>query len=82
MSSMTIAKTRDNLSAIVSSIERGDIAEHLIKNRDRVVAKIVPNEVVEVAGRRIGVAKDDPAFQIDDELFDELDDYVAEAFGL
>ena len=82
MSSMTIAKTRNNLSAIVSSIERGDIAEHLIRNRDRVVAKIVPIEVVEADGRRIGIAKDDPAFRIDDELFDELDDDIAEAFGL
>lgn len=79
---MTIAKTRDNLSSIVSSIERGDIPEHLIRNRDRVVAKIVPIETATVDCRRIGVAKGDPAFQIDDDLFDELDADVAEIFGL
>lgn len=80
MSCMTIAKTRDNLSSIVSSIERGEISEHLIKNRDRVVAKIVP--LVSTEGPRvlIGIAKDDPEFQIDDELFDALDDEVSEMF--
>ena len=82
MSSMTIAETRDNLLAIVSSIERGDIAEHMIRNRDQIVAKIVPIETVEADCKRIGIAKDDPAFLIDDAFFNELDDDIAGAFGL
>lgn len=79
MSSMTIAKTRDNLSSIVAGIEQGSIPEHLIKNRDRVVARILPIERAVPASRRIGAAKDRP-FLVDDDAFDAMDDEVADLF--
>lgn len=82
MSAMTIAKTRDNLSAIIGGLERGEITEHLIKNRARLVARIVPIDGETAPTRRIGVAAKDPAFRIDDELFDDLDTEIAHMFGI
>lgn len=79
MSSMTIAKTRDNLSSIVSGIETGRIPEHLIRNRNRVVARIVPVEGDVPAVNRIGAAKDNP-FLIDDDAFDAMDAEIADMF--
>lgn len=81
MSSMTIAKTRDSLSSIVSDIEQGVIAEHLIRNRDRVVARIVPIESKPPVSRRIGVSKKHPLL-VDDDAFDAIDVEIAEMFGL
>ena len=80
MSSMTIAKTRDNLSAIVSGIESGLIPEHLIRNRDRIVARILPVSEDVPVSRRIGISKDEP-FLVDDEAFDAMDNEIAEMFG-
>ena len=80
MSDMTIAKTRDNLSAIIAELERGEISEHRILNRTRAVAKIVPIDDEAPVPKRIGVAKGDPAFEIDDDLFDELDAEIADLF--
>lgn len=80
MSSMTIAKTRDNLSSIVSGIEQGRVSEHLIRNRDRIVARILPVDEKAPVSQRIGASKDDP-FLVDDEAFDAMDAEVAAMFG-
>ena len=81
MSSMTIAKTRDSLSSIVSGIEQGRITEHLIMNRNRIVAKILPVGEPADTSKRIGVSKHDP-FLIDDEAFDAMDAEIAGMFGM
>ena len=81
MSSMTIAKTRDNLSSIVSGIEQGRITEHLIKNRNRIVARILPVEEPTSTSKRIGVSKHDP-FLVDDAAFDAMDAEIGEMFGV
>lgn len=80
MSSMTIAKTRDSLSSIVAGIEQGSISEHLIRNRDRIVARILPVEPDVDVSKRIGVSKDDPLL-VDDDAFDAADAEIAEMFG-
>jgi len=81
MSSMTIAKTRDSLSSIVAGIEQGSISEHLIRNRDRIVARILPVEPDVDVSKRIGVSKDDPLL-IDDDAFDAADAEIADMFGV
>ena len=77
---MTIAKTRDSLSSIVAGIEQGSISEHLIRNRDRIVARILPVEPDVDVSKRIGVSKDDPLL-VDDDAFDAADAEIAEMFG-
>ena len=81
MSSMTIAKTRDSLSSIVAGIEQGSISEHLIRNRNRIVARILPVEPDVDVSKRIGVSKDDPLL-VDDDAFDAADAEIAEMFGV
>ena len=78
---MTIAKTRDSLSSIVAGIEQGSISEHLIRNRDRIVARILPVEPDVDVSKRIGVSKDDPLL-VDDDAFDAADAEIAEMFGV
>ena len=81
MSSMTIAKTRDSLSSIVAGIEQGSISEHLIKNRNRIVARILPVEPDVDTSKRIGISKDNPLLT-DDDAFDAMDGEIAEMFGI
>ena len=81
MSSATIAKTRDSFSSIIGQLQRGEITEHLVMNRDRVVAKLVPVEAEPDVSRRIGAAKgqwDD----FDYDAFQALDEEVAGMFGI
>ena len=78
---MTIAKTRDSLSSIVAGIEQGSISEHLIRNRNRIVARILPVEPDVDVSKRIGVSKDDPLL-VDDDAFDAADAEIAEMFGV
>ena len=80
MSSATIAQTRDGFSRIVGQLERGELAEHVVMNRNRPVARIVPAEPAPDASRRIGLMKGKwDAF--DYEGFQALDAEVAELMG-
>ena len=81
MSSMTIAKTRDSLSSIVAEIEQGSISEHLVKNRNRIVARILPVKPDVDTSKRIGVSKDNPLLT-DDDAFNVMDAEIAEMFGI
>ena len=81
MSSSTIAKTKNNLSAILASLADGTESEHVIWNRDVPVAIIVPYGTAPRGPRRFGIAKDD-GLDIDWETFDAMDDEIAEMFGL
>ena len=80
MSNMDIAKAENNLSLTASNTSHELESEHLIRNRDRVVAKIVPAKEFVPVSARIGVAKNEP-FLIDDDAFDAMDDEIAEMFG-
>ncbi len=80
MSSATIAQTRDGFSRIVGQLERGELTEHLIMNRNRPVARIVPVEPTPNVSKRIGLMKGKwDAF--DYEGFQALDAEVAELMG-
>ena len=81
MSSATIAKTRDRFSSIVGQLQRGEIVEHLVMNRNRVVAKIVPVDVGKDVSKRIGAAKGEWG-ELDYEAFQSLDDEIADMFGV
>ena len=81
MSTATIAATRNHLSSIVAELVNHDLSEHIILNRNRPVAKIVPITDTFDTGKRIGVCKNEP-LQIDDTAFDEADDAIASLFGL
>ena len=80
MSSATIAKTRDGFSSIVGQLQRGEISEHLVMNRNKPVVKMVPIETEQGASKRIGAAKGKWG-EFDYEVFNSLDDEVAEMFG-
>ena len=80
MAEMTIGQARDSFSALIAQISSGEVGEHVIKNRDVPVARIVPYHAPEDASRRIGISKDRPLV-LDDDLFDALDDEIAKEFG-
>lgn len=80
MSSATIAQTRDGFSKIVRQLERGELTEHFVMNRNRPVAKIVPVEPERNVSTRIGVMKGKwDAF--DYEEFQALDTEIADLMG-
>lgn len=82
MEEMTIGQARDNFSAIIANLLNGTISECLVKNRDTPVARIVPVAKTSTAEKRLfGIAKNNP-FLIDDDIFDALDDEIAEEFGV
>lgn len=80
MSSASIAKTRDGFSRIVRQLERGELSEHYVMNRNRPVAKIVPVEPAGDASKRIGLMKG-KWDGFDYEAFQALDAEVAEMMG-
>lgn len=81
MSSATIAKTRDGFSSIVGQLQRGEISEHLVMNRNKPVVRMIPIEAEDEASNRIGAAKGEWG-EFDYEAFNALDDEVAELFGV
>ena len=81
MSSSTIAETKNGLSAILAELTSGSEREHLIKNRDVPIAVIRPYARKLDKPRRFGFAKDDGKV-IDWEAFDEMDNEIAEDFGV
>ena len=81
MSSATIAKTRDSFSSIIGQLQCGEISEHLIMNRNRVVAKLVPVEAETDVSKRIGAARGEWG-DFDYEAFQALDAEVADMFGV
>ena len=81
MSEAALHETKDNLSAYVSAILEGKEPYHTITKRSRPVARIVPIEQERDVSKRIGLCKDDPRFDIDDEAFDAMDAEIAEMFG-
>lgn len=80
MTSATVAETRDNLSAIVNDLLSGAETVHVIRKRNKPVAKIVPYSAPTSASRTFGIAKDDGR-SIDFEAFDAMDGEIAEEFG-
>ena len=81
MSSATIAKTRDSFSSIIGQLQRGEITEHLVMNRDRVVAKLVPVDSGSDVSRRIGAAKGQWG-DFDYDTFQALDEEIADMLGV
>ena len=81
MSESTVYETRNNLSAVIDDLLSGRVAEHIIKRRDKPVARMVPIADQSDVSKRIGLTRDNPVL-LDDELFDALDDDVAELFGV
>ena len=81
MSSASIAETKNNLSAILANLLDGSEQEHLIKNRNKPVAVIVPFGKAHAANRTFGYAKNDGR-TIDWEAFDAMDAEIEEMFGV
>ena len=81
MSTATIAQTRDNFSKIVHQLERGEVSEHYVMNRNRPVAKIVPVELPCDVSKRIGTMKDKWS-TFDYESFQALDADIAYLMGI
>lgn len=81
MSSATIAKTRDSFSSIIGQLQRGEISEHFVMNRNRIVAKLVPVDAQPDVSRRIGAAKGQWD-SFDYEAFQSLDEEIADMFGV
>lgn len=79
MAEMTIGQARDSFSSLIANLLNGTVQEYVIKNRDTPVARIVP--IASSAGRLagFGIARDSP-FVMDDDIFDALDDEIAEEF--
>ena len=80
VSTATIAQTRDGFSKIVRQLERGELTEHYVMNRNRPVVKIVPVESAHDVSKRIGAMKgkwDD----FDYESFQALDAEIADLMG-
>ena len=80
MAELTIGEARNSFSSLIADIVEGRAAEHVIRKRDVVVAKIVPADARESTTRPFGMFSDDPLL-VDDSLFDELDAEIAEEFG-
>ena len=81
MAELTIGEARNNFSSLISDIVSGRATEHVIRKRDGVVAKIVPADARESTVRPFGMFADEPLL-VDDSLFDDLDDEIAEEFGV
>lgn len=81
MSSASIAETKNNLSAILANLLDGSEQEHLIKNRNRPVAVIVPFGRANSSNRTFGYAENDGK-TIDWEAFEAMDDEIEEMFGV
>ena len=80
MSSATIAQTRDGFSRIVQQLERGELTEHYVMNRDRPVVKMVPAEQNRDVSKRIGAMRG-KWDSFDYEAFQALDDEIADLMG-
>ena len=80
MSSGSVAETKNNLSAILATLECGSEVEHVIKKRDVPIAVIVSYQNRPDQQRTFGFAKDDSK-AIDWKAFDELDSEITDMFG-
>lgn len=76
-----ILEAKNNLSALVRSLERGEEPSIVILRYDRPVARLVPYEDERPdVSRRVGLFEGQDLI-VDDEAFDSYDDEVAELFG-
>lgn len=81
MTSLTISEARNRFSSVISELESGREDEYVIKNRDVPVARIVRYSPERDVSKRFGLFKDKPLV-VDDGVFDQLDDEVADLFGV
>ena len=81
MSTCTVGETKNNLSAIIDSLVSGREQSHIIKNRKKPVAVILPIEGPKVARKPFGYGRAERK-DVDWEAFDAIDAEIAEEFGL
>lgn len=81
MSSLTIAETKNNLSSILESLQSGAEESHIIKNRKKPVAVILPIEEPGATRKPFGYGKAKRK-AVDWDAFDAMDSEIAEEFGL
>ena len=81
MSTLTIAETKNNLSAILGALQSGKEKSHIIRNRKKPIAVILPIEEPALSRKPFGYGKD-ARKAVDWAAFDAMDAEIAEEFGL
>ena len=81
MSTLTIAETKNNLSAILESLQSGKEKSHVIRNRKKPVAMILPIDESKPTRKPFGYGRDERK-AVDWAAFDAMDAEIAEEFGL
>lgn len=81
MSTCTVGETKNNLSAILEALASGREKSHVIRNRRKPVAVILPIDEPQTARKPFGYGRDERK-AVDWEAFDAMDAEIAEEFGL